>query len=532
MTSIQIDRTDGLSSSVAIKAPVVAATTANIVLSSLQTIDGVALADNDRVLVKNQTNALENGIYIANTGVWRRSRDFSGNRDVKTGTMVNVTGGTQAGWWQVTTANPIVIDTTSIAFGQRLQPYDADLASWATIVRAAGFDAFVASPSSANLRTLITDETGSGSAVFSASPVFSGLVGMGRTATTEVLEVSENFRTVGTQTRIQCDRFNNVDDAGPHIVCRAATGTEGSPTAPLLGYRIGNFGWRPYDGTAFVNTTVAAMKAVAAENFASGSCGTDVYITTSPIGSATEVERIRVTNAGQLLVGTSTARDANPSSTKAHFQVEGLDAATAAASIFANINGTGGATLFLGKSRGTVNGSTTIVQSGDTAGTLSFRALDGSTPASVASIAATVDGTPGAGSMPGKLTLGTTASGAASTTARMTIDSVGFTSVSGGSFGRGAPVTKTADFTVAATENWLINNKSGSSCTVTLPTASSFTGREITIKTIQAQTVVSASSNVVPLAGGAAGTAILAATAGKWATLVSDGTNWVIMQAA
>ena len=50
------------------------------------------------------------------------------------------------------------------------------------------------------------------------------------------------------------------------------------------------------------------------------------------------------------------------------------------------------------------------------------------------------------------------------------------------------------------------------------------------IKTIQAQTVVSASSNVVPLVGGAAGTAILAATAGKWATLVSDGTNWVIMQ--
>jgi hypothetical protein len=36
---------------------------------------------------------------------------------------------------------------------------------------------------------------------------------------------------------------------------------------------------------------------------------------------------------------------------------------------------------------------------------------------------------------------------------------------------------------------------------------------------------------VVPLAGGAAGTAILAATAGKYATLVSDGTNWIITQA-
>ena len=101
-----------------------------------------------------------------------------------------------------------------------------------------------------------------------------------------------------------------------------------------------------------------------------------------------------------------------------------------------------------------------------------------------------------------------------------------------GNFSLGAPVTKTADFSVAVTENNLINNKSGATCTVTLPTASSFSGRQILIKTIQAQTVVSASSNVVPLAGGAAGTAILAATAGKWALLISDGTNWIIMAAA
>jgi len=40
---------------------------------------------------------------------------------------------------------------------------------------------------------------------------------------------------------------------------------------------------------------------------------------------------------------------------------------------------------------------------------------------------------------------------------------------------------------------------------------------------------VSASSNVVPLVGGAAGTAILAATAGKWALAKSDGTNWQLM---
>ncbi len=94
----------------------------------------------------------------------------------------------------------------------------------------------------------------------------------------------------------------------------------------------------------------------------------------------------------------------------------------------------------------------------------------------------------------------------------------------------GAPVTKTADFTVAAGETWLINNKSGSSCTVTLPTASASTGRVLRFQNYQAQTLVSASSNVVPLVGGAAGTAILAAVAGDTATLVSDGTNWIMTQ--
>ena len=94
---------------------------------------------------------------------------------------------------------------------------------------------------------------------------------------------------------------------------------------------------------------------------------------------------------------------------------------------------------------------------------------------------------------------------------------------------RGAPVTKTADFTVAATENWLINNKA-SSCTVTLPTASGFAGRELMFKNLAAFTVVSASSNVKPIGTNTAGTAILPATAGTWCTLVSDGTNWIVMQ--
>jgi len=95
-----------------------------------------------------------------------------------------------------------------------------------------------------------------------------------------------------------------------------------------------------------------------------------------------------------------------------------------------------------------------------------------------------------------------------------------------------APVTKTADFTVATGEAWLINNKSGSTCTVTLPAAASWTGRQLIFKNMQAQLLVSASSNVVPIDSTTAGTAILLNVVGNWATMVSDGTNWIIMQAA
>lgn len=91
--------------------------------------------------------------------------------------------------------------------------------------------------------------------------------------------------------------------------------------------------------------------------------------------------------------------------------------------------------------------------------------------------------------------------------------------------------TKTADFVLDSTEGWVINNKTGSTCSVGLPDAASYSGRVVTFKNLQAQTLVSFSSNVVPIGSTTPGTAILPATVGAWATLVSDGTNWVIMAA-
>jgi hypothetical protein len=83
--------------------------------------------------------------------------------------------------------------------------------------------------------------------------------------------------------------------------------------------------------------------------------------------------------------------------------------------------------------------------------------------------------------------------------------------------------------TVSSTDSAAIFNPSGA-FTATLPTCNSANGgRWLNVKSIAAQTVASASSNVVPRAGGAAGTAILASGAGNWAMIQCDATNWVIM---
>jgi len=94
-----------------------------------------------------------------------------------------------------------------------------------------------------------------------------------------------------------------------------------------------------------------------------------------------------------------------------------------------------------------------------------------------------------------------------------------------------APVTVTAaSYAMAAADTSIIANRAGT-VTLTLLSAALNPGRKLWVRTIQNQTLVSASANVVPLAGGSPGTAILSNTAGKWALLQSDGSSWQIMAA-
>jgi hypothetical protein len=117
MPATVTDRLNGLTTSVAVKPPCVAATTAPVALAGLQIVGGVALAEGDRVLVKDQADTRVNGIYVASTSSWQRSPDFDGQRDVVNGTIVIVVSASGLGsQYRVIAVDPVVIGTSSITF--------------------------------------------------------------------------------------------------------------------------------------------------------------------------------------------------------------------------------------------------------------------------------------------------------------------------------------------------------------------------------------------------------------------------------
>ena len=113
-----------------IKASVHVATTGNITLSGLQTIDGHLVSSGDRVLVKDQTDATQNGIYVVGSGAWTRAHDmdawsevagafvyveigdlFGGSSWISVSQRVGTLGVTPVVWSQFSSAVDIVAGT-------------------------------------------------------------------------------------------------------------------------------------------------------------------------------------------------------------------------------------------------------------------------------------------------------------------------------------------------------------------------------------------------------------------------------------
>jgi fibronectin-binding autotransporter adhesin len=91
--------------------PVRAATTGSVSLSGAQSIDGIALVAGDRVLVKDQANARQNGIYVVAAGAWERASDANTPADLRAGSYVFVAEGAANG------TKGFMLDTDAIQVG-------------------------------------------------------------------------------------------------------------------------------------------------------------------------------------------------------------------------------------------------------------------------------------------------------------------------------------------------------------------------------------------------------------------------------
>ena len=204
------------------KNPVTAATTTNITLSGLQTVDTVSLVAGNTVLVKNQTNNAQNGIYQVNSGAWTYATG-STTWSQYVSALVFVEFGGQAGsaWYctaqpggtlgttAMTWSNFSVSSTYTAGTGLTLSGYQFSITNTGVAANtygsatatpvfavnaqgqitsvtnttitpaignvtglATGMLTFLQTPTSANLAATVTDETGSGALVFANSPTF------------------------------------------------------------------------------------------------------------------------------------------------------------------------------------------------------------------------------------------------------------------------------------------------------------------------------------------------------------------------
>jgi hypothetical protein len=235
---------------------------------------------------------------------------------------------------------------------------------------------------------------------------------------------------IGAAIRGEVDGTPGANDMPGRLVFST---TEDGSSTPAEKMRITSggdirFSWQsPFIGAYFDSTYYMGFSPVTSGRILYIDCVTndtraDIVFRNGQTGVGTE--KARIDSSGRLLVGSSTARSLYGQT--GVLQTEGTGYASSGVNIILNNASTAGPLLMLGKSRGSVNGSSTIVQNNDTLGEIYFCGADGTdldTPG--ASIVAVVDGTPGSNDMPGRLEFSTTADGAAAPTQRMRLESNG-----------------------------------------------------------------------------------------------------------
>lgn len=109
---------DNLVAGISWKQPVKAASTANLTLSGTQTVDGIALVAGDRVLVKDQTDGKENGIYVVSATTWSRSDDMNADAEFPSSAVFVQSGSVNSQVGFTCTNSSVTVGSTAITFVQ------------------------------------------------------------------------------------------------------------------------------------------------------------------------------------------------------------------------------------------------------------------------------------------------------------------------------------------------------------------------------------------------------------------------------
>jgi hypothetical protein len=224
--------------------------------------------------------------------------------------------------------------------------------------------------------------------------------------TTQLIDITADGK-VGIGTTSPAGNLGVQVDTGKDVTVGLTSGS------PMITYRNGSGAW-----------------------FHVGKHPTSDALIFSNGATTTTNEMARFDNAGRLLVGTSSSR-AMFGSVNNRVQIEGDGHANSSLSL--TRTGGGAPQINLASSANTSFG---LVSSGNDLGLITFMGADGTAMRNAAEIYAEVDGTPGAGDMPGRLVFGTTADGASSPTERMRVDSAGTVLIGATSFpGAGTSTT-------------------------------------------------------------------------------------------
>ena len=214
------------------------ATTGNIALTGLQTIDGIALAAGDFVLVGSQTNPAQNGVYVAAAGAWVRAAGADAWTNLINAIYVVEQGATLADTiWMCTSDTGGTLGTTAVAFQAVNNKTGAVLASVTPSADAlpyfTGTGTAATTTLTAAARTLLDDATTAAMlTTLGAQPVDANLTALAAMATTGMLVRTGNGTAASRQLAVSGTGLSVTNGDG--VAAQAARLWAGAAVPPLL----------------------------------------------------------------------------------------------------------------------------------------------------------------------------------------------------------------------------------------------------------------------------------------------------------